>query len=296
MSRVNSSVVGYQRGKVKAIKPVRLILGEPCQAIDAPIGQDEDYLEAHRHEYWEIVWCLDDIGMQSIDFVSYQNKAGRLFTIAPGQVHLSSPTGNNVRLLVFAHGFVETNKRSTRLVERVFSTRDERAPYLDCEPEGFSYLLNVFQLVQEECSREESDWAMVESLLNCFLRYLLRYSSTSSSEVKERDPRVGKIIDLVEQNYRNQRSCKFYAAALSLTNKRINEIVKSELGKTVTQLIHDRIILEANRELAFSNATIKAIALELGFNDPAYFSRFYQSNMQESPAQFRLRCADSATL
>ncbi|MBC7006605.1 helix-turn-helix domain-containing protein [Photobacterium sp. BZF1] len=286
-----------ERGKlVQPVKPVRLILGEPCRAIDSPIGQDETYNEPHRHEYWEIVWCQDDYGKQSIDFVEYPNKAGRFFTITPGQVHQSDMTSNNVRLLVFAHGFVETNKRSTQLVDSVFSIRGNRLPYLDCDQQSNEYLLPIFTLIQEECVREDCDWALVESLINCFLRYLLRYSTSNVEKGEERDPRVGQVIELIDQHYKTEKSCQFYADALAITNKRINEIVKAELGKTVTQLIHDRVILEANRDLAFSNKTIKTIALELGFADPAYFSRFYRSNMKESPAQFRLRCVDSATL
>lgn len=102
------------------------------------------------------------------------------------------------------------------------------------------------------------------------------------------------MVDLIEQHYTTNKHCDFYSQALSITNKRINEIVKADKGKTVTQLIHDRIILEANRELIFSTKTIKTIAFELGFEDPAYFSRFYRGQMNESPAEFRARCADSA--
>lgn len=279
------------------IESVRLILGQPCIAIEAPLGHETPYLEPHRHEYWEIIWCLDDKGTQEIDFIEYENQVGRIFTISPGQVHQSDPTSSNVRLLVFAHGFIETNKRSTRLVESIFSTRGSRAPFLDCDEEAEQFLLPVFSMIQQECSREDDcDWALVESLINCFLRYILRYASNSDLNGKSRDVRVGELLDLINANYKLEKSCQFYADKLALTGKRINELVKMDLGKTVTQLIHERIILEANRELAFSNKTIKAISLDLGFNDPAYFSRFYRNSMKESPAAFRVRCSDSATL
>ncbi|MDK9737045.1 AraC family transcriptional regulator [Vibrio sp. D404a] len=280
----------------QSIKSVKLILGEPCKAIDSPIEQSEPYIEPHRHEYWEVIWCLNDQGTQQIDFVEYQNKVGRLFTVAPGQVHCSDEQSSAVRLLVFAHGFVETNKRSTQLVDTVFATRNARPPYIDCDPEADEYLLPVFKMIQEECAREDCDWPLVESLINCFLRYMMRFASNISLKGEERDPRVGKVIELIELHYRNEKNSQFYADALALTTKRINEIVKGQLGKTVTQLIHDRVILEANRDLAFSDKTIKTLAYELGFADQAYFSRFYRKHMKESPAQFRVRCLDSATL
>ncbi|WP_264876441.1 helix-turn-helix domain-containing protein [Vibrio agarivorans] len=281
----------------KSIKPVRLILGEPCRAIEPPLVQEEPFLDPHRHEYWEVVWCLDDSGHQSIDFVDYDNKKGRFFTISPGQVHKSDAVGSNVRLLVFALGFVETNTRSTQLVDRVFSTHKQQLPYLDIGEESEHYLVSIFNMIKDECARKEMcDWPLVESLINSFLRYMLKFAIQTDEKGEERDPRVALVIDLIEKHYTKEKKCQFYADSLALTNKRINEIVKADLGKTVTQLIHDRIMLEANRDLVFSTKTIKTIAFELGFEDPAYFSRFYRSKMNESPAEFRLRCVDSTTL
>ena len=276
------------------IKHMRLIKGQPCR-VEELTNSDDAFLEPHRHEYWELVWCVDSLGSQSIDFVDYDNKVGRIFTIAPGQVHRSELVGESARLLVFTPGFVKTNHRNTQLVDTVFAMHQSRPPYLDCSEEGNCYLLPIFTMIKEECAREESDWDLVESLMNSFLRYILRFASQSSLKGEVRDSRVNQVVDLIEQHYTTHKHCEFYAQALSITNKRINEIVKAERGKTVTQLIHDRIILEANRELIFSTKTIKTIAFELGFEDPAYFSRFYRGQMNESPAEFRTRCADSAT-
>lgn len=280
------------------IPRVRLILGQPCRAIEISDDEDDPFLEPHRHEYWELVWCKEDKGTQSIDFVEYENRANRLFTIAPGQVHLSEFMGNNVRLLVFAAGFVETNKRSTQLVESVFATHSDRPPYIDCSEEGIRHLEPLFNMLKQECERGEKDcdWGLVESLINCFLRYLLRHAKASDRKGEQRDMRVGQLVELIDQHYKQEKKCEFYASKLALTSKRLNEIVKAERGKTVTQLIHDRIMLEANRDLVFSAKTIKTIAFELGFDDPAYFSRFYRKQMSESPAEFRLRCVDSTTL
>ncbi|MEZ8629115.1 helix-turn-helix domain-containing protein [Vibrio lentus] len=276
------------------IKHMRLVKGQPCR-VEELTNSDDAFLEPHRHEYWELVWCVDNLGSQSIDFVDYDNKVGRIFTIAPGQVHRSELVGENARLLVFTPGFVKTNHRNTQLVDTVFAMHQSRPPYLDCNEEGNRYLLPIFTMIKEECEREDNDWDLVESLVNSFLRYILRFATQSSLKGEVRDSRVNKVVDLIEQHYTTHKHCEFYAQALSITNKRINEIVKAERGKTVTQLIHDRTILEANRELIFSTKTIKTIAFELGFEDPAYFSRFYRGQMKESPAEFRARCADSAT-
>jgi len=54
-----------------------------------------------------------------------------------------------------------------------------------------------------------------------------------------------------------------------------------------SQIIKDRLILEAKRQLKFSNKTVKEIAFELGFDDPAYFSRLFSKGTGSSPAKYR---------
>lgn len=74
------------------------------------------------------MWCVDNQGSQSIDFIDYDNKVGRVFTVAPGQVHRSELVGENARLLVFTPGFVKTNHRNTQLVDTVFAMHQSRPP------------------------------------------------------------------------------------------------------------------------------------------------------------------------
>lgn len=282
----------------KKIAHVQLLVNQLCRAIEITDEQEGPFLLPHRHEYWELVWCRDDKGIQSIDFIEYKNCTNRFFTIAPGQVHLSKFMGNNVRLLVFSPGFVERNQRSTQLIENIFSSHSDRSPYIDCDEQGIKYLEILFTMLKEECEFGEKncDWDLVESLINSFLRYLSRYAKASNKKGGRRDTRVSRLMELIEQHYKVERKCEFYASELSLTSKRLNEIAKDELGKSVTQLIHSRIMLEANRDLVFSTKAIKTIAFELGFEDAAYFSRFYRKLMNLSPLEFRVRCSNSTAI
>ena len=52
-------------------------------------------------------------------------------------------------------------------------------------------------------------------------------------------------------------------------------------------MIHERIIIEAKRELYLTNKTVKEIAYELGFSDEFYFSRFFKNNTEVSPQLYR---------
>ena len=277
----------------QAIKSVDLSLNQPCKVLDLIADSDDFFAEPHRHNYWELLWCLDDKGSQGIDFVEYTNKLGRIFTISPGQVHNSSQMCDHVRLIVFSTDFLEDQYRNNLLMESLFGRYQSVQPYIDLDLASYAYLEPLFLLMEEECGRDEPDWDIVSSLLTSFLRYLLRFSVKERAPSLTGDRRIPRFVELVDQYYRSEKICQFYADKLSLTGKRLNELTRKYLGKTVTQYIHERTILEANRELIFSDKTIKAIALELGFDDPSYFGRFYRKCSGESPAEFRIRCSDS---
>ena len=57
--------------------------------------------------------------------------------------------------------------------------------------------------------------------------------------------------------------------------------------QTPSDLIKEKLLLEAKRALRYTDTTVKEIAYELGFNDPAYFSRFFTKAAQKTPLQFR---------
>ena len=82
-------------------------------------------------------------------------------------------------------------------------------------------------------------------------------------------------------------SANEYANMLAITPKALTRLTKAHFNKTLTDLISERIIIEAKRELYLTNKTIKEIAYELGYNDEYYFSRFFKKNANLSPQLYR---------
>jgi len=74
-----------------------------------------------------------------------------------------------------------------------------------------------------------------------------------------------KII--IEKNFLIHRRINFYSSLLCLSEKKINSISKLFSGKTVKQLIDQRIILEIKRLLVNTNLSDKKVAFKTGFDD-----------------------------
>ncbi len=92
---------------------------------------------------------------------------------------------------------------------------------------------------------------------------------------------------LVETNYRERRPLAFYAAQLVCTVRTLSRQTDEAFGMSPLHLINRRLLLEARRLLRFTNASCSEVAGDLGFEDPAYFSRVYRRMIGRSPSEDR---------
>lgn len=102
---------------------------------------------------------------------------------------------------------------------------------------------------------------------------------------------VQRYQTLVEQEFRRQPALSACAARLGITSTQLNRVCQQVLGCSALALLQARLLLEAQRELAYTSMSIKQIAHGLGFADAAYFTRFYQRHTGVAPSSWRLRSA-----
>jgi len=100
---------------------------------------------------------------------------------------------------------------------------------------------------------------------------------------------VARFREKIETHLRMALSIAQYAKALSVTPARLRAACLEVTGKPPARVLEDRLLLEAKRNLTYTNMTVAETAYYLGFTDPAYFSRFFSKHAGESPASFRKR-------
>jgi AraC family transcriptional regulator, transcriptional activator of pobA len=98
---------------------------------------------------------------------------------------------------------------------------------------------------------------------------------------------VRRFEALIEQHFREHWAVSDYAAALSITPTHLSRLTRAATGHAASQLILERVVREARRNLVYTNMPISTIAYALGFNDPAYFSRLFVGATGLSPRSFR---------
>lgn len=98
---------------------------------------------------------------------------------------------------------------------------------------------------------------------------------------------IRKFNVLVDTHYMTLRKVSDYASLLFKSPKTLSNLFALYNQKSPQQIIQDRLMLEAKRLLSFSDKQNQEIAYDLGFNDPAHFSRFFRKMTDSSPTQYR---------
>lgn len=153
-------------------------------------------------------------------------------------------------------------------------------------------LLPLFAGLREEYhSRAQNHLACSMGLLVALLAQILRQDSTqqptSGPGASRRSQQMVHFRELVDMHFRQHLGVRDYAEQLGMTQTTLARACLDQLGMTPMTLINSRLVLEAKRELAYSALSVKQIAHELGFNDVAYFSRFFRKQMGMTPGEYR---------
>lgn len=133
--------------------------------------------------------------------------------------------------------------------------------------------------------------ARLTTLLVSAVRALHQPSEGISAAGNARAALVARLREQIEIHLRGGWSIAQYAKALNVTPARLRAACLEVTGKTPMRVLEERLVLEAKRNLTYTNMTVAQTGYYLGFTDPAYFSRFFSKLAGESPAAFRKRVA-----
>lgn len=94
---------------------------------------------------------------------------------------------------------------------------------------------------------------------------------------------------LIEAQFRDQPSVEAFANQLGLTATHLNLLCRRLVDRSALELLHERLLLEAKRQLTYTNMSVGQVAESLGFSEPAYFTRFFKRLTGFAPRHFRQR-------
>jgi AraC family transcriptional activator of pobA len=151
----------------------------------------------------------------------------------------------------------------------------------------------LLERLAAEFAQPDSWSAPVCGWLACSVLWILAQGAAAHGTAEIRGgqdaERLRRFRHLIESQYLRHWPVARYAERLALSETSLNRLCRQLAGATAFDLIQRRLALEARRRLVYAGSSVSSISRELGFKDPAYFSRFFRRHSGSSPHEFRLR-------
>ncbi|CAG5067488.1 HTH-type transcriptional activator RhaS [Dyadobacter sp. CECT 9623] len=149
-----------------------------------------------------------------------------------------------------------------------------------------SWVIMLSEISKNEILQQDMLQAMLKRMLILSVR-ILRQSNNLSKLDKTQSEVVREFNYLVDKHFATHHNVAFYASQLNKSPKTLSNLFSLMSTRTPLNIIHDRIMIHARRQINYSNLSIKEIAYELGYDDIQTFSRFFKSKEGVSPGHYR---------
>lgn len=251
----------------------------------------------HKHNFQEIIFIKSGIGKHLIDDRIYVLNSNTFYLIGKGQVHEFIEGENlNGYLIRFVDNFIPPSRFNTNdafnstLLSSIISINELFIP----SPE-VNYYESILDNLYYEYFENQMDFAKTQIIQHLLLALLTKLERRVRSLSKEK---IIKTVDtetkmyhsfllLIEENYKQHHDISYYVNELRVNKRKLAAICKVFSQKTPKQILNERLMVEAKRMLLYTSNSSKEIAFGLGYEDPAYFSRFFKKYNGLSPRAFK---------
>lgn len=240
----------------------------------------------HRDDHYMFVIQETGNFLFEVDFKGIALTGPSVCFIAPGQIHRYINFENSKGWLVFA---------DPRLIPNEY-----REIFDLCLNTFQSFVININSPIYKMLSvlNQISGQELLPlvkplnegliAMLSGFIASRILLSQTSAKySGGQKHNIVIRFKRLVYEKHRELKQVKSYASLIFITALYLNETVKEITGFPASYWINQEILLEAKRLLYYTTRDVKQIAYELGYEDHAYFSRFFKRHMDMTPLEFR---------
>jgi AraC-like DNA-binding protein len=281
MSSSNKKAIQTLTGSLGQIRAREIISGEydEYKAIK--------FIEPHRRNFYSFFLVKQGYIKHNIDFTSYTCSKGQVFFMAPQQVYLVDTADDFGGISISCQPEVLDQQETDLPIIRNIFQCNRICPDNEDLGEISGLAEKMVQIFNHEMIFSKD---LMSSYLRIFLIYLSRAwikENPANNSHPDQTAIIEKFRNLINQHWNTFHQVTEYASRLHITSGHLNSMVKSNTGKSAMDLIQEKKLIEAKRLLVHTNLSVKEIAFEAGFEDPAYFSRFFKKWNQVTPLEFK---------
>ncbi|WP_318455427.1 helix-turn-helix transcriptional regulator [Photobacterium leiognathi] len=248
----------------------------------------EEVSRHHRLNFSALIYITEGEGQHYIDHQFHRVRAGTLLTLGKNQIHAFAKNRT-------VDGFVMP-------FNCAFLAESSHDPYFDSIIAALVHVNCIYNItddidalfrvmVQEFYSESEFRTEIIRSLLrSVLLKTIVPIYKANAKQVQLGTSDFYRLKSYIDEHFRQRPSVAEIALSIGKSVKQVDKLAKDNAGISVKELLDERVLIEAKRQLAFSQYSITDIAEQLGFNEATNMTKFFKRHTDVSPKDFRQLC------
>lgn len=241
----------------------------------------------HRHNFQEVIFIKEGKANHTIDGSQIKVAGPAVLLVAEGKIHSFFP---DPAVKGWAIRF--TNEFLPLEIDELFSQFIELSTIPLNDKKVIDKLETLSKLLYEEYRKPTTDDnSLLRHLLASILHILQsekrKFNTLNQPEKTADYCMFYRFLNLLDKNFKTEKTVEFYANELNVTTKKLAELSKERFGISTIKIIEQRRLIEAKRLLAYTDQTVQQIAFDLGYEDHSYFAKVFRKNLNITPTEFR---------
>jgi AraC-like DNA-binding protein len=251
-------------------------------------------VQPHRHDHEELLIITHGNPVHYLDFAENVIQSPVIVYVAQGKVHNFIPD-SETRGWVIRYKNELVPDSSFNFYSNFIDTQNYPLDKDYCS----TSLNSLCEIMLKEFSEQPVNYQVIKHLLAALLSRLeadtkslyLDRKTTAHSQIKT----FNSFLKILEYNFMRSESADFYADKLNMSTRNLNLISQSVFGKSITEIIETRKLIEARRQLLNTGKSVSEIGYELGYNEKSYFTRVFRKKTGITPTAYRELMLGSAS-
>lgn len=245
-------------------------------------------IPTHRHDHEELLIITHGKPVHYLDFSKEELQSPVIVYVAQGKVHNFIPDADTSGWVIRYKNELVPHSRFN-----FYSSFLDQINYPLSQDYCSTTLHSLCEIMLKEYQQEPINYQVIKHLLSALLARLEADSKKEylDQQAANRSQLItfDSFLKILEFNYKRPESADFYADKLNMSTRNLNLISQSVFGKSITDIVETRKLIEARNLLLNSGKTVSEIGYELGYNEKSYFTRVFRKKTGVTPTEYRDR-------